>query len=159
MSHAAWIDVEADFADAVRHLGNGVALFGRGGFDAPDLAGYAASMAFMHAMQSGYTSLEAGFLRILDLLEEERPVGADWHRDLVRRIARPNGGAKARPAIVSDALAVADIDELRRFRHIATRSYDGFDPSRATRAVDAAGRLRANLPAVLSAFRKTVDPD
>ena len=56
----------------------------------------------MHSLQSAYTSPEAGLLRILEMLGEERPVGENWHADLVRRVAAelPN----KRPAILSRQL-------------------------------------------------------
>jgi hypothetical protein len=38
---------------------------------------YGFEMGFMHAMQSGQTSMEAALLRILDLCGEEAPTGPD----------------------------------------------------------------------------------
>jgi hypothetical protein len=54
-----WIEIEDDFASSARHFYNAVELFKRGGFDAPGIAGYSAGMAFMHAMQTGHTSLRS----------------------------------------------------------------------------------------------------
>lgn len=63
MSDARWADVEADIASAIRHFGNAVELYREGGFEGDDLSSYRASMALMHAMQSGHTSAEAGLMR------------------------------------------------------------------------------------------------
>ena len=75
MSDARWADVEADIASAIRHFGNAVELYCEGGFEGDDLSSYRASMALMHAMQSGHTSAEAGLMRILQTLGEEHPTG------------------------------------------------------------------------------------
>lgn len=155
MSDGRWLDVEADLAAAVRHLSNGVLLYEAGGFDAPGLDGYRAAMAFMHAMQSGHTSLEAALLRVLDIVGEEAPTGARWHADLVRRAAAV---AATRPAILSAGLAAA-VDETRQFRNLATRGYDSFVPRKALDAVEAARAIVLALAGEIAAFRRAVDPD
>ncbi len=104
MSDARWTEVDEDMAAAAGHLARSVELFAAGGFAGEKLDAYRARMAFMHAMQSGHTSLEAALLRILDLLGEEAPSGRDWHADLIRRAARPLAG---RPAILAQAVADA----------------------------------------------------
>ncbi len=87
-------------------------------------------MALMHALQSAYTSLEGGLLRILEMLGEERPVGENWHAALIKRVAAALPGQ--RPAILGERLARA-ADETRRFRHPATHNYDSFQVQEATR--------------------------
>lgn len=155
MSDARWTEVDEDMAAAAGHLARSVELFAAGGFAGEELDAYRARMAFMHAMQSGHTSLEAALLRILDLLGEEAPSGRDWHADLIRRAARSLAG---RPAILAPAVADA-ANETRRFRHVAMRSYGTFDPSLAQPAVAAAGLLAASLADAAAAFRRQVDPD
>jgi hypothetical protein len=154
VSDARWIEVESDVEGAARHFERAVALFDAGGFDQPGLAGYRAGMAFMHAMQAAHTSLENGLLRILEMLGEERPIGAYWHADLVRRLARDLPGL--RPMILPAALADA-ADETRRFQNIAARGYDNFDHTRAGAAVPAATVLVAGLGEALRAFRAAMD--
>jgi hypothetical protein len=87
LKDARWLEVDADIVSAVSHFERSAALFRKGGFDQPGLEGYQASMALMHALQSGHTSLEGGLLRILEMLAEERPVGEDLHMALIRRVA------------------------------------------------------------------------
>ena len=156
---ARWLDVELEIADAISHFDKAVRLHAMGGFEAAGILGYQASMAFMHAMQSGHTSLEGALLRVLAILGESRPTGERWHEDLIRRAANPLPGELARPAILPRRI-VADVEETRRFRNKATRGYNSFDPSRAGPAIEAAGRLAANLAGAIAEFRRALDaPD
>lgn len=155
MSDARWFEVEEDAAAAAGHFARSVELYDAGGFTGDDLNAYRARMAFMHAMQSGHTSLEAALVRILDLLGEEAPSGRDRHADLVHRVSRHLPG---RPAVLLPPLAQA-AQETRRFRHVAMRGYGGFDPSLARPAVQAACLLADGLPGALAVFRRAVDPD
>jgi hypothetical protein len=155
MSDARWIEIERDAAAAAEHFGRAAALNDLGGFDAPGLEGYRAQMAFLHAMQSGHTSLENCLLRVLEMLGEEAPTGSNWHADLIHRAssARP----QARPAVLTGAVATA-ADETRRFRAVATRGYDSFDPGRSAPAVAAARLLAKELAGALTLFRNSLDP-
>jgi hypothetical protein len=130
-------------------------MFDLGGFDARGLDGYRARMAFLHAMQSGHTSLERCLVRILEMLGEERPIGESWHADLIRRASTERSGQ--RPAILAPVIAAA-ADETRRFRAVASRAYDNFDPTRSRPAVVAARTVAAELLPTLSRFRDAIDP-
>ena len=157
MTDARWTEVEDDLDSACRHFGNAARLFEEGGFDRDDLAGYKQDMALQHAMQSAHTSLEGALVRILEILDEERPTGERWHADLVRRTARPlTTPGRSRPAILSSEVA-HDVDESRRFRHRATHNYDDFDPSQAVPSIAAARRLATSLKPCIAAFREKVD--
>jgi hypothetical protein len=155
MSDARWFEVNADIDAAIRHFGQSVELYRKGGFDAPGLDGYQAEMALMHALQSAHTSLEGGFLRILEMLGEERPVGENWHADLITRVAAALPGR--RPAIISAQIAQA-ATETRRFRHRAAHNYDGFRVHEAIRTIEAAATLADKLRADILAFRSIIDP-
>ena len=155
MSDARWFEVEADIDAAIRHFRQSVELYRKGGFDAPGLDGYQAEMALMHALQSAHTSLEAGFLRILEMLGEERPVGENWHADLISRVAAALPGR--RPAIITTQIAEA-ATETRRFRHRATHNYDSFRVGEVSRTIEAAAALAGGLEAVILAFRNIIDP-
>lgn len=152
---ARWLEVDADIGSAVRHFEQSVALFRKGGFDEPGLAGYQASMALMHALQSGHTSLEGGLLRILEMLTEERPVGEDWHVALIRRVATDLPAR--RPVILSAALAKC-ADETRRFRHRAVHNYDSFRVTEIEPTIRAAETLARELPAEIERFKSAIDP-
>ncbi len=154
MSDARWFEVDSDVAAATEHFARSVEIFAAGGFSGDDLAAYRARMGFMHAMQSGHTSLESAVVRIMGLLCEDVPSGAEWHADLVRRARQPLRG---RPAILTPPLALA-MDETRRFRHVAMRSYGTFEVTRASPAVTAAAALAAGLGRVVAEFRAVVDP-
>lgn len=156
MSDARWSEIAADFDGAAGHFRNAVALYELGGFEAPGLDGYRARMAFMHSMQVAHTSLESGLIRILELIGEEKPGGEQWHADLIRRAGMERPGV--RPAILGAGLAAA-ANRTRRFRHVAVRGYDSFEPEEAEGAVEAARKLAAGLSAVLEAFREALDPD
>jgi hypothetical protein len=155
MSDARWFEVEADIDAAIRHFRQSVELYRKGGFDAPGLDGYQAEMALMHALQSAHTSLEAGFLRILEMLGEERPVGENWHADLISRVAAALPGR--RPAIITTQIAEA-ATETRRFRHRATHNYDSFRVGEVSRTIEAAAALAGGLEADILAFRNIIDP-
>lgn len=157
MSDARWLDVEADITSAARHFRYSCSLYDAGGFEEPDLDGYRAQMAVMHAMQSAHTSVEAGLLRLLKLLDEEAPQGDDWHRMLIERLRRPVNGDRERPAVLSHAVA-KDLHETRRFRHLVAHSYGDFDVVRAEPSIRAAQRLIASLPDAIETFKYRADP-
>lgn len=158
MTDARWMDIDADFAAAAEHFANGCQLHAAGGFDAPGIDGYRARMALMHAMQSAYTSAEAGMLRLLRLLSEEAPQGEDWHYKLIERLRRESGGDRARPAVFQDDVA-ADLHEARSFRHRVIHGYGDFKVERALPSIEAARRLSTALPDAIDRFRRIVDRD
>jgi hypothetical protein len=155
VTSARWHDVRDELKTGVAHLDSACSMFDEFSLVGDDLRAYANRMALMHAMQSGYTSIEAGLDRILQLLGEERPQGADWHKALLRRVASPL--AEARPAVLSEEL-YRKLDDLRRFRHVASPTYDTFEPGQARPAVDAARYVVANLMTEVDAFQAQVDP-
>ncbi|WP_428486354.1 hypothetical protein [Rhodopila sp.] len=154
MSDARWFEVNAAIQAAVRHFAGAAAIFPRLPVAQATEDRYVTEMAFMHAMQSGHTSLEAARLRILDLCAEEAPTGARWHADLIARAAHPLG---TRPAILG-AEAARAADETRRFRGIAAHAYDAFDHVQAKNAVESAVLLVSLLPSEIARFRQTIDP-
>lgn len=155
VTSARWYDVRDEIRTGIGHLDKACRLFDEFSFTGDDLDAYVNRMALMHAMQSGYTSIETGLDRVLQLLGEERPQGADWHKALLRRMASPLGDE--RPAVLS-AEVYKQLDELRRFRHVASRTYDTFDLGQAAPAVEAARNIVANLLTEVDAFQMQVDP-
>lgn len=111
----------------------------------------------MHAMQMAHTSAEVALEKVLNILGETPPSGDNWHADLPDRAGRVVTGEFARPAILPPDV-LADLHETRRFRHVATRSYDQFDPSRAAPSFAAAKRLVIAFPPAIQRFRESVDP-
>ena len=153
MNPRRWIEVERDIGAAVQHFSGAVRLFSDPDLRAGGWDGYKTRMSLMHTMQAGHTSLEAALLRILDMHQEVRPIGEFWHTDLIRRVAQPIGD---RPAVLSAELAHA-ADRTRRFRHVAVRTYDFFDPDEAEDAIGAAKLIADSLIAAISQFRTAVD--
>jgi hypothetical protein len=154
VSDARWFDIDADVRASVDHFRHSVELHAQGGFDAPGLEGYKAQMALMHSLQSGHTSLEGALVRILEMLGEERPIGENWHADLIRRAAAP---MPDRPAILSESVARA-ADETRRFRHVATHNYDNFRVESAAPTIVAARHLATAFATDILAFKRIIDP-
>ena len=152
MMAALWSDIASDIASAKRHFGEAVALYG-GPLEAR--ADYVTSMAFQHAMQAGYTSFEAGMKRLLHMLGEPMPYGPDSHAALTRRIASEMTGE--RPAVIVEPL-LGQIEELRRFRHVAMHAYDDFTPAKARLPVEAAQGFVAGIDAAIATFRSRIDP-
>jgi hypothetical protein len=105
--------------------------------------------ALQKCLQDAYASLEQVALRILALAEDPKPAGSNWHEDLLVMVTNPSA---RRPAF-ADAL-FPELDELRRFRHVAVHSYLGFRLDRAAPAIEAASRLKAELPAAFDHFGK-----
>jgi len=155
VSDGRWFEIDADVEAATRHFRQSIALYRDGGFDQPGLSGYRASMALMHALQSAHTSLESALIRILEMIGEERPIGDNWHADLIKRVAAVRPGR--RPAILSARLAAA-ADEARRFRHRATHNYEGFEIEEVVPTIDAAVILATELEAEILKFRNIIDP-
>lgn len=156
MSDARWIEVMDDMASAARHFSRAVELHALGGFEGADIFAYRASMALMHAMESGHSSLEGGLERILEILGEEKPTASDsYHADLINRARRVIRAS--RPAILPADIALA-ADETRRFRHVARRNYDNFHVEAADKALAAAKLLASGLLPAIEAFRRRIDP-
>ncbi len=93
-------------------------------------------MALMHAMQSGHTPFAKTMMRILATLQEEKPSGESWLRDLVNRVSNALGD---RPTILDSDLERA-ANETGSFRNLATRGYDTFSPEKCEPAISAAIR-------------------
>ena len=152
MSDERWAEVDQDIASAVRHFSAAVRLKAEEPVSDDTWEGYKARMSLMHAMQAGHTSLESALLRIFDMRGEQRPSGESWHADLIRRAAR---ALDTRPAVLPSDLAKA-ADRTRRFRHVAVRTYDQFEPEEAATAIDAASLLAAALQEAIRRFRSAV---
>ena len=159
MSDARWFEVEVNMAAASRHFRRSVEIFGRGNLLGDDYEEYQARMALMHAMQSGHTSLENGLLKILAMLGEKPPVGAEWHADLVRRASHAVEVVTAAEQALERPDVAGAVDLTRSFRHVAMRGYENFREDLARPAVDAAGYLAQHVEPAVAAFRRAIDPD
>lgn len=147
-----WDDLLGDLASAKRHFGEAVQLHRAPSSAIPD---YVTNMAFQHAMQVGYTSFEAAMKRLLHLLGEPLPAGPQWHAALLKRLARPVPGS--RPALLAEPL-LGQLEELRRFRHVAMHAYDDFALRKAAIPVEAAEAFGPGVDAALAVFRAAIDP-
>jgi hypothetical protein len=154
MSDARWFEIDNAIASAVKHFSFAVSIYPRiPGAEAPEDR-QLVEMAFMHAMQSGHSSLENGLLKILELFGEAAPTGATRQAALIRRVASAIG---PRPAILEQQTARA-ADTTRRFRNIAAHAYDSFDYTAASDAVASAAFLTGHLTAGIARFRSLIDP-
>ena len=155
MAGKVWGFVLDSARSSERRFAAGLRLFEQGDFS-DDGEGYVRLMAFLHAMQSGHTSLEAALMRALRALDEERPGGERWHEALIDQCTAPVPGG--RPAILPARLAEL-AHATRTFRHFATHSYDVmFDDGKARVAVDAARELGPQLTLAFDAFAHEIDP-
>jgi hypothetical protein len=155
MSDKRWLKVDEMIASALRHFGSGVSFFRVGNFEGETFEAYRDRMAFLHMMEAGYTSLEAGFERIMELIGEAKPSGSDYHAKILERVALPYPGKRA--AIVEDDALLRALDEARRFRHVARRRYDDVEVARVEPAVTAAEVICQGFRAVIEAFKAKVD--
>jgi hypothetical protein len=154
VSDARWSDIDADIDAAVGHFSRAIQIYRASGLHDDNLDGYMRRMAFMHAMLAGHTSIEKALLRVLQLQREEAPSGSQWQADLIQRAGR---ATDSRPAILTPTLVQA-ADRTRKFRHVAVRAYDSFDPDDAEPAVRAAEKLATQLQAAIAAYRQAIDP-
>jgi hypothetical protein len=67
-----------------------------------------------------YTAMETLLERVARLLDQEVPAGANWHRELLLQMGLELPGL--RPRVLEPEL-VADLDELRKFRHFFRNAY------------------------------------
>ena len=151
-----WADIARDFRSAKRHYEQAAALFRSGRFEPGSTTEYYDEMALLHAMQSGYTSFEAGLKRLFTLIDERLPEGSDSHALLLLRARDPIEGL--RPAIFDETLYRA-ADELRKFRHVAIHTYDYFDRDKADLALRRVDVFLAGLDPAIARFRAVIDPD
>jgi len=155
VSDDRWIEVQGDFQSAQRHFETAQRLYVRGSETDDEDQEQVFALAFMHAMQAGYTSLEAGMVRIMTMVHEDVPEGEQWHADVVRRMSQAIDGK--RPALLGSGLSPA-VNETRRFRHVATHTYDDFNWADAKRPVEAARLIAASLMSVFREFQQKLDP-
>lgn len=152
-----WNDVERDLASSRRHFTLAVEVFDELHDMLQSREQYVRTMGFLHAMQSGYTSFEAGIKRLLALLDEPLPTGSDLHKALLRRLEEPAPGS--RPALIEEPALKRALRGLLAFRHVAAHVYDEFDRDRAALAVKDARVFLAGIDPALARFRAIVDPD
>ena len=155
MSSAKWVLVERDFESAAKHFAM-ASLIHEGGVPVQgNHQDYVTAGAFMHAVQSGHTSLENGLLRIFKTIGEAAPhdVG-DLHDAVVRQAFEPVEG---RGPILPTHLREV-VDETRRARSLAMHAYERFTIDRADATAKAAHELSEALPDVLQAFIEQIDP-
>lgn len=155
MSDDRWIEIESDLRSSQKHFETAQKLYARGSAATDEDEEHTFALAFMHAMQAGHTSLEAGMVRIMHMVGEDVPSGDQWHADVVRRMGQTIDGK--RPAFLSTALSKV-VNETRTFRHVATHTYDDFNWGDAKRPVEAAHVIAASLMKVLREFRQQLDP-
>ena len=157
MNPTKWILVERDFRSAARHFQMAAAIHGGEAGEPGEgrMGTYVLAGAFMHAVQSGHTSLEAGLLRIFKTLGESPPLDVDnWHEATVDQAFTdvPGRGTVLPPELF------ADVAETRRARNLAAKGYDRFDMGAARATAMASGRLALALPDALSKFIRRIDP-
>jgi hypothetical protein len=155
MSDARWLDVQDDLTSAIRHFSNAVAIHAEGLSTEADLQAYKGRMAFMQAMQAGYSSLETALERIFEINGEQRPTsGRAYRAHLIRRAAREIPGE--RPAIIEGDL-VAALHEARQFRQVARRGYDDFQVLRAAPSAMAAMIIAERIGDAVAAFKAKIE--
>ena len=156
MTDARWIDVDSYLQSAIRDFEFAVKVKEAGSAEDDPFERHKSDLAFMHAVQSAHTSAESALLKILNILNEHRPEGENWHQDLLNRAGIEIAGD--RTAILPRDV-IEDLQETRRFRHLAMHDYDSFDVDRTEPTVSAIRRLIESLAPAVNAFRKVIDPE
>ena len=96
MTAELWGDIDHDLASAQKHFANGIALFRSERFVAQTNPDYYDEMAFLHTMQSGYTSFESALKRLFGLLQEDLPRGPRLARRAASACSSRHRGSEAR---------------------------------------------------------------
>jgi hypothetical protein len=155
MSDARWIEIQANVASAVKHFTDARRFYDVGASARDDDMQQMAAMAFMHAMLAGHTSLEESFKRIMGLVDEEPPVGENWHADIVKRMSLPLEGL--RPAFLTADL-LPHVQQTRKFRHVAVQTYDDFNWNDAKASVESADIIARSIAPAFERFQVQLDP-
>jgi len=117
----------------------------------PDVVHVAAVALFL---QNLYTALEALFRRVAVDLDGSEPGGDDWHRELLGQMALEI--SDVRPRLLGGELQ-ADLDQLRRFRHLVRHPYaTEYDWDEMEGVIAAADRAMKALPAALVPLEETI---
>jgi hypothetical protein len=99
-----------------------------------------------------YTALETLCERVARQLDENVPTGATWHVDLLSQMQVEVPGL--RPHLLA-ADAIADLHDLRKFRHFFRNAYVlEFDPALVRSHAERLVRVHGSVQATVSAFRQ-----
>lgn len=108
-------------------------------------------------LHSVYTGAERIFELIAQEIDQYRPEGANWHRDLLRQMAVEI--RKVRPPVISTETRDM-LDAFRGFRHIVRNVYAlSLDAPRMERLVSCLPDLFMNLKRELEAFAEVLESD
>lgn len=145
----ARLEQDRSAAEAVhRRLAVAVERVGASGADVVNVAAVALYL------QNLYTAIESLLRRVALELDGSVPGGDDWDRELLGQMTLEIAGV--RPRMVGDRL-LADLDQLRRFRHLVRYAYaTEYDWDEMQAAVQAADRGIAELPSALAPLERTI---
>lgn len=105
-------------------------------------------------LQNLYTALEALLRRVAAELDGTVPAGDDWHRELLGQMTLDI--ADVRPRLLDSKLH-ADLDLLRRFRHVVRHAYaEEYDWNEMQPVLVAAKRCMESFPAAISRLEETI---
>jgi hypothetical protein len=133
---ALWADIRSDLDAAGDHARR--AAEARDELDSATGLSPVTAEALGHSvgkhLHDAYTALE----RLVVAVDGDRPRGADFHRQLLLRAARPI--PEVRPAIIPEEV-VEDLSALLGFRHVFRHSYVAYRAERAVPNVEVALRV------------------
>ena len=87
-------------------------------------------------------------------LDGSLPIGDDWHRELLGQMSLEIAGV--RPRVIVEPIH-ADLDLLRRFRHIVRHAYAvEYDWGEMQAAIEAADRVMTALGTVVAPIEETI---
>lgn len=101
-------------------------------------------------LQNVYSAIEQILSRIATEIDGAQPSGSEWHRDLLDQMAIDV--PDVRPPLLDKTLS-ADLDLLRRFRHVVRHAYaDAFDWNEMQDTLRAEKRIMDRIPDALNRF-------
>jgi predicted nucleotidyltransferase len=104
-----------------------------------------------------YNGCERIFKMVASELDQVRPTGEEWHKELLRQAAQEPKGEGGRPAVISAPLYAA-LEEFLRFRHVVRNLYsDQFDPPKMDRLLDKYPGVSSQVQAEVAQFVAWLD--
>lgn len=102
-----------------------------------------------------YTGVEKIFRRIATRIDQDLPIGENWHIQLLQRMAVPVEGI--RPRVIDEQLEI-DLEEYLRFRHLFRNVY-GFELKwgRCQPLVENLGKIFTNFKEQVDRFKRFLD--
>ena len=148
-----WCDVLREVHTVERYLGKSLSLFAEieseiNNANKDEDREHTLVLAFQHALQRGYASVEVILKRIFVMHQEPVPEGEMWRQDCLMKAFE----ATSHRVAIFSAQFKDDMDILRGFQHVAAHSYDDFSFRLAVPVAESVKRILPEFRVTLERF-------